>query len=77
MFSTSEKEVFSMAGIRFAPQRFLTVVSQQAVRSWKLVAQIKRWMTDRYRPELHYMRGPGPKTLAKLGPSSSKSATDP
>jgi hypothetical protein len=22
-------------------------------------------MTDTYRPELHYMRGPGPKTLAK------------
>ncbi|MBZ0147830.1 MAG: hypothetical protein K8F62_09870 [Pseudorhodoplanes sp.] len=25
------------------------------------VAEIKRRMTDPYRPELHYMRGPGPK----------------
>jgi hypothetical protein len=24
-----------------------------------------RHLTDRYRPELHYMRGPGPKWLAK------------
>ena len=24
-------------------------------------------MDHRYRPELHYMRGPGPKTLSKLG----------
>ena len=25
------------------------------------VAAIKRRLTDSYRPELHYMRGPGPK----------------
>jgi hypothetical protein len=25
------------------------------------VAEIKRRLTDPYRPELHYMRGPGPK----------------
>ena len=24
-----------------------------------------RYLTDRYRPELHYMRGPGPKWLEK------------
>jgi hypothetical protein len=24
-------------------------------------------LSDRYRPELHYMRGPGPKSLAKAG----------
>jgi hypothetical protein len=24
-----------------------------------------RYVTDRYRPELHYMRGPGPKWLEK------------
>jgi hypothetical protein len=24
-----------------------------------------RYVSDRYRPELHYMRGPGPKWLAK------------
>jgi hypothetical protein len=25
------------------------------------VATLKRRLSDRYRPELHYMRGPGPK----------------
>jgi hypothetical protein len=25
------------------------------------------YLSDRYRPELHYMRGPGPKSLAKTG----------
>jgi hypothetical protein len=25
------------------------------------------WLTDPYRPELHYMRGPGPKHRAKSG----------
>lgn len=27
----------------------------------RAVAEFKRWLTDSYRPELHYMRGPGPK----------------
>lgn len=27
--------------------------------------QLWQSMTDRYRPELHYMRGPGPKWRAK------------
>jgi len=25
------------------------------------------YLSDRYRPERHYMRGPGPKSLAKTG----------
>ena len=29
----------------------------------KLISEL----TDSYRPELHYMRGPGPKTLARNG----------
>jgi hypothetical protein len=28
-----------------------------------------RALTDSYRPELHYMRGPGPKWRAKHGPA--------
>jgi len=28
-------------------------------------ASIMRYFSDRYRPELHYMRGPGPKWLEK------------
>jgi hypothetical protein len=32
-----------------------------------LLAWATRLMTDRYRPELHYMRGPGPKWRAKHG----------
>jgi len=31
-----------------------------------------RYLSDRYRPELHYMRGPGPKWLEKhAGPSGA------
>ena len=32
-----------------------------------LYARARHWMKNRYRPELHYMRGPGPKTLEKRG----------
>jgi hypothetical protein len=28
--------------------------------------------TQRYRPELHYMRGPGPRSLAKSGAHSGR-----
>jgi hypothetical protein len=31
---------------------------------------------DPYRPELHYMRGPGPKWHAKHNPASTSSVTD-
>jgi hypothetical protein len=29
--------------------------------------RLKVWLLDDYRPELHYMRGPGPKWRAKHG----------
>jgi hypothetical protein len=40
-----------------------------ALRScWREIVQE---LTDPYRPELHYMRGPGPKARAKLGAKAS------
>jgi len=35
---------------------------------------LRRDLTDPYRPELHYMRGPGPKWRAKHGISESGEA---
>jgi hypothetical protein len=29
---------------------------------------VRRLITPRYRPELHYMRGPGPKWIERHGP---------
>lgn len=40
-------------------------------RARQMTAQIEQWLRrrlgpgDKYRPERHYMRGPGPKSLAK------------
>ncbi len=34
------------------------------IRSSGVVGIGLRWYRNRYRPENHYMRGPGPKTLA-------------
>ena len=39
-----------------------------ALKPTTLYARAKHWIANRYRPELHYMRGPGPKTLAKQAP---------
>jgi len=43
----------------------------------RLIARWRQWTApDRYRPEKHYMRGPGPKHLAssaKSGSGDSKS----
>jgi hypothetical protein len=39
-------------------------LSGEALRNWQAVLQHIR---DPYRPELHYMRGPGPKWRAKHG----------
>ena len=33
-------------------------------KAWR---EVVRELTDSYRPELHYMRGPGPKWAAKQG----------
>ena len=51
-----------------------------AVVVWTIVFALARWhslrtwLFDTYRPELHYMRGPGPKWRAKHGPFSLLSA---
>jgi hypothetical protein len=37
---------------------------------------LRRDLTDPYRPELHYMRGPGPKWRAKHGVSQPGEARD-
>jgi hypothetical protein len=33
-------------------------------RFWRRAVKVPR-LTDRYRPERHYMRGPGPKSLGQ------------
>jgi hypothetical protein len=50
-----------------------------AVVMWTIVFTLARWhslrtLFDTYRPELHYMRGPGPKWREKHGPFSLLSA---
>jgi hypothetical protein len=47
-----------MGGTRRRPPRFIPTL----VRLWQ---GLKRDLTDSYRPERHYMRGPGPKWHAK------------
>jgi len=44
-----------------------TLVLAVALMRWSL---LRTWLFDPYRPELHYMRGPGPKWRAKHGQSS-------
>jgi hypothetical protein len=36
-------------------------------QAMKALREAIRELTDSYRPELHYMRGPGPKWAAKHG----------
>lgn len=38
-------------------------------RSSRFLRQLLRRARDPYRPELHYMRGPGPRSRVKLQPS--------
>jgi hypothetical protein len=39
------------------------------------LARWRKWRSpDRYRPEKHYMRGPGPKNSGKAGGGNSKAA---
>jgi len=41
----------------------------------RLMARWREWTSpDRYRPEKHYMRGPGPKASAKAGGNDSGAA---
>jgi hypothetical protein len=37
-------------------------------RAWALLRNLANALFDPYRPELHYMRGPGPKSRAKHRP---------
>ena len=51
--------------------RFAKLAEETSAPVWlrrlrRTLAQI----TDPYRPELHYMRGPGPKWHAKHGPAA-------
>ncbi|HJX22538.1 MAG TPA: hypothetical protein VJ454_16190 [Steroidobacteraceae bacterium] len=50
-----------------------TTTSPKSPRLLSVVAMLwrtlRRDLTDPYRPELHYMRGPGPKWRAKHGVS--------
>ena len=49
---------------------------------FQVLAEPEHWQTllrglfDRYRPELHYMRGPGPKWREKHGHACPSLATD-
>jgi hypothetical protein len=42
-------------------------ISKAAAHPSKLLSRAKQRLKNRYRPELHYMRGPGPKMREKLG----------
>lgn len=41
------------------------------------VVKLWRELRDAYRPELHYMRGPGPRTLAKARASEETQSREP
>ena len=43
----------------------------------ELVHSLTQAFSDSYRPELHYMRGPGPKWQAKHGPAQSEDHSVP
>lgn len=51
---------------------------QPSCRYWAMITQVLRecgrWLRDPYRPELHYMRGPGPKSRAKAWRDESPNA---
>ena len=63
-------EVLQSAVAKPGPHSQSTRVS---IGSW---CRLKKWIFDPYRPELHYMRGPGPKWREKHaqfnGPLSSR-----
>lgn len=59
----------SIVAIATASEAFETAARAINVGSWR------KWMTplfDPYRPELHYMRGPGPKWREKHGLGNSQ-----
>ncbi len=46
-----------------------------AEAAFELVRTLMRDLFDSYRPELHYMRGPGPKWRAKHAPLRQEAVT--
>jgi len=52
----------------------LTVLLPPRAAEYPLGAVARRWrrMLDPYRPELHYMRGPGPKWREKHPPNVTR-----
>lgn len=55
-----------MAQARIAPMRF-DIASALTARMAERARQLTQNLFDPYRPELHYMRGPGPKWREKYG----------
>jgi len=47
----------------------MATVSSLMYRVFGGLARVSRELTDEYRPELHYMRGPGPKWRERHGKS--------
>ena len=60
----------SMASSAFAVSNARRTLPRSQVLSD--VCKTLKGLFDPYRPELHYMRGPGPKWLAKHGSSHTK-----
>jgi hypothetical protein len=56
-----------MTGIRRSPAFAVGVSSKLTAlkRAWECWRSVRTAIFDRYRPELHYMRGPGPKYRKK------------
>jgi len=69
--ATTSATTIAKDGARSSPKnpRLLSVVAML----WRT---LRRDLTDPYRPELHYMRGPGPKWRAKHGISEPGQARD-
>jgi hypothetical protein len=59
-----------ISGFRVAALAFVPALSESRLTSaWR---KLIHDLFDRYRPELHYMRGPGPKWRAKHGTTASR-----
>ena len=61
-----------------ASQRDLMIrIAKQWMRRAAAIERLLwRYCFDRYRPELHYMRGPGPRCRQKHGSGGQLAATD-
>jgi hypothetical protein len=63
----SYREPASLPDVRLGRERIREMVRQAFSRIAAGWRDVVRELTDPYRPELHYMRGPGPKSIAKRG----------